>query len=697
MALSTGQILNNRYRIVKLLGQGGFGAVYKGWDLSLRTHCAVKENLDTSQIAQKQFSREARMLANLHHLNLPRVTDYFMLPDQGQYLVMDFVEGVNLQEMVAKKGGRLSEEQAIKWVRQVCDALDYLHAHQPPIIHRDIKPQNIIITPEDRAMLVDFGIAKVYDPQLSTTLGAKAVTPGYSPPEQYGMGSTDARSDVYALGATLYTLLTGQEPIESIQRSIGESMPGPRLINPVVSQPIEAAILKAMQISPSQRFSTISDLRSALGESLESTVHIQSSGSQSAALTTVVDQELELSSQPSAQAGIPVGRGLAEKPDSVAPSRKKLPTWSYGVVGVALLAVLVGIFSLISNNQSEQPDQPRTQTALALIIQAEPTREFPATSALAEAASDTPTRAPATATAEVTSAPIETQPIATTEVASPVSPTSPVATLEGTGPVRLTSDQIPYFMPALSPDQRRMVSFAQTGEHWQIVEIDPNNGGMIRPVTSAPVDYHHPHFSSDGDAILVSTDIDGYHNIYLIDYYNGEIIQQFTNSPSSNMTPYWFPDERSFAFMSNRDGDYEVFIGYLDGSSPKQLTNNSAYDGTTAVSPDGQYIVYYSNVSGNPEIHLLDAASGEITQLTNSPARDAEPVFSPDGEWIAFESNRNGNYDIWVIRPDGSGLRQVTSDPANEQVPVFSPDGKWLFYSSTAGGNYDIVRTPWLP
>ena len=219
MTLTQGQIIQTRYRVAGLLGQGGFGAVYKGWDVNLNRPVAIKENLDTSPEAQRQFQHEAEILSNLSHPNLPRVTDHFLTSDVGQYLVMDFIEGEDLQAMLNRTGRALPEAQVLNWIDQICGALAHLHEQEPPVIHRDIKPANIKITPRGKAVLVDFGLAKVFDPVLKTTVGARAVTPGYSPPEQYGQGKTDQRSDVYSLGATLYTLLTGQEPPESVERA----------------------------------------------------------------------------------------------------------------------------------------------------------------------------------------------------------------------------------------------------------------------------------------------------------------------------------------------------------------------------------------------------------------------------------------------------------------------------------------------
>lgn len=264
MALESGDVVENRYRIVDLVGQGGFAAVYRAWDLRLNAPCAVKESFDGSVEAQRQFQREASVLANLRHPNLPRVVDFFSVTGQGQYLVMDFIEGEDLESKVNRYGGSLPEQEVAGWISQICHALNYLHQQNPPIIHRDVKPANIKITPDNRAMLVDFGAFKVYDNNTKTTQGARAISPGYAPFEQYGSGNTDARTDVYALGATLYAILTGQEPTESIIRLAGTDLPDPRQLNPSLSASTAAVVLKALAIMPDQRFANISELETAL-------------------------------------------------------------------------------------------------------------------------------------------------------------------------------------------------------------------------------------------------------------------------------------------------------------------------------------------------------------------------------------------------------------------------------------------------
>ena len=273
MTLNVGTVLNNRYRIAKLVGQGGFGAVYRAWDLSLSQPVALKENSGGGAEAQRQFEREAQLLAGLRHANLPRVSDHFIVPGQGQYLVMDFVEGKSLADLLVERGGPLGEAEVLPWIRQVADALEYLHTSTPPIIHRDIKPENVIINGDGQAILVDFGISKVYVEGGHTTIGAMAVTPGYSPPEQYGGISTEARSDVYAVAATLYKLLTGQTPPESVAVMAMEvRVPPVSEINPAVRATIAQAIERAMTPTMSRRTASAAEFAAALSGQPQATI-----------------------------------------------------------------------------------------------------------------------------------------------------------------------------------------------------------------------------------------------------------------------------------------------------------------------------------------------------------------------------------------------------------------------------------------
>ncbi len=248
MTLPDDTILENRYRIDSLLAHGGMGAIYRGFDTNLSTPVAIKENFFQTPQHVAQFKQEALILARLRHPALPRVSHHFSFEGQ-QYLVMDFIEGDNLWEIVEQRGEPLGEKEALDYIIQVCHAVGYLHRQTPPIIHRDIKPQNIKITPEGKAMLVDFGIAKqVVDDASRTESGAQRVTSGFSPPEQYSGSGTSPVSDIYSLGATLYAVLTGQKPPDSVGLLVSKGQfKAPNLINTKLSSNVSESIVYAMQ------------------------------------------------------------------------------------------------------------------------------------------------------------------------------------------------------------------------------------------------------------------------------------------------------------------------------------------------------------------------------------------------------------------------------------------------------------------
>jgi serine/threonine protein kinase len=252
----------DRYRIITRLGQGGMGAVYKAGDTRLGgIHCALKEMSLSAiidpvekKLAQQAFQREAQLLSTLSHPNLPRVTDYFSHGEK-QFLVMDMIEGQTLESYLENQTQPISEDQVVEWGCQLCDVLHYLHTRKPPIIFRDIKPGNIMISAEDGSIkLIDFGIARFFKPESQKDTVALG-TPGYAPPEQYGKQQSDPRSDVYALGATLHQLLTLRDP--GIQPFI---FPKPRSINPRLSPVLENIIMRAVMQNPDHRWQSTEEI-----------------------------------------------------------------------------------------------------------------------------------------------------------------------------------------------------------------------------------------------------------------------------------------------------------------------------------------------------------------------------------------------------------------------------------------------------
>jgi eukaryotic-like serine/threonine-protein kinase len=230
--LFPGTILQNRYRIVRELGRGGMGAVYEAIDQRLTSKVALKEMLGARDIhARNAFEREAALLANLNHSNLPRVMDHFSEND-GAFLVMQFIGGMDLAEWLDLRGSPFPQPQVLLWADTLLDVLGYLHGHNPPILHRDIKPSNIKRTEDGRLFLLDFGLAKGsvgQMPTYGTTPSVRGGTPYYSPLEQFSGPGTDGRSDLYALGATLYHLISGVLPADAGSRhqAIEDDEPDP--------------------------------------------------------------------------------------------------------------------------------------------------------------------------------------------------------------------------------------------------------------------------------------------------------------------------------------------------------------------------------------------------------------------------------------------------------------------------------------
>jgi serine/threonine-protein kinase len=226
---------------------------------------------DDTLAYQEQFFQEASTLARLDHPNLPKVSDYFSEGGR-EYLVMDFVPGRDLREIITeskRRGEFLTEEQVQDWAQQLCSALIYLHSRTPPVVHRDIKPSNIKLMPSGHIKLVDFGLVKLLTPDDSRTVTVVQGrgTVQYTPLEQYGgdTGYTDTRSDIYALGATLYELLTLRAPVDARQRFLQPaSLPLPRTINPAITATTERAIIAAMAMHPDDRPASVEDFSDML-------------------------------------------------------------------------------------------------------------------------------------------------------------------------------------------------------------------------------------------------------------------------------------------------------------------------------------------------------------------------------------------------------------------------------------------------
>ena len=272
LLLGPDTILQSRYQVVRHLGRGGMGAVYEAIDLRLGHTVALKQTLTSDPQMWKQFEREARLMAGLNHFVLPRVSDYFTEGNRA-FLVMQFVEGADLAEMIAQQPGPFPRNAVVAWADQLLDALIYLHAHERQIIHRDIKPHNLKVTPEGHIVLLDFGLAKSQSNNSDSGISCTSVygyTPRYAPLEQIQDLGTSPQSDIYALGATLYHLLTGIKPPDALARAAAlvSARPNPlkpaNEVNSVVGPELAAILNCAMAQNPDERYASAGEFREAL-------------------------------------------------------------------------------------------------------------------------------------------------------------------------------------------------------------------------------------------------------------------------------------------------------------------------------------------------------------------------------------------------------------------------------------------------
>ncbi len=270
--IEEGTILQNRYRIGKHIGQGGMGTVYLATDERFGSTVAIKETLFSDDHFKKAFKREARLLNSLKHSALPKVSDHF-IEKFGQYIVMEYIGGDDLYETMEKRGKSFSVGQVLDWARQLLDALEYLHGQENPIIHRDIKPQNLKLTSQGQIVLLDFGLAKGNPTDANYQTAANSIfgySRNYASLEQIQGTGTDPRSDLYSLAATLYHLVTGKPPADALTRVMmvlneeKDPLQPPNEIHKAVPDDLSGLLMKTMSLNANQRPQSANEMRRLL-------------------------------------------------------------------------------------------------------------------------------------------------------------------------------------------------------------------------------------------------------------------------------------------------------------------------------------------------------------------------------------------------------------------------------------------------
>lgn len=730
MMLEPGTLLVNRYRIVEILGQGGMGSVYRAVDENLDIDVAVKDNSFTTEEYARQFRREATILATLRHPGLPRVTDHFVIEDQGQYLVMDYIEGEDLRQRMEREG-TLEDEEVIVIGAAICDGLTYLGSRNPPIIHRDIKPGNVKITPSGHIYLVDFGLAKTLLGTQATTTGARAMTPGFSPPEQYGTARTDVRTDIFSLGATLYAALTSVTPEDSLARAMGQAeLTAVRKQNPRVSRRLASVIEKSLELLPGDRYQTPEEFKQALlSASANARKH---DGNFTVAPPPEVEKELaDVAAAPEAGGA----QESAEKPGTngngkgpippltpaeleareIRPNSKpvKRSRRSAGCLYELLLVLIVVAFGAYVYRYDQQlPARFMTQywpvisTYLPL-----------PTSTLTAAQQSTPT-----AQGFVADLPTTTASLIPSPTLAPVTPTVTNTPVLPTATVTVTP------LPTPIGGATGQIAFASKSKGVSQVFLINSDGSGLRQITDIPEGACQPDFSPDTQRIIFTSPCDSNTDYYMgsslyIMNIDGTGFLPLPTMVGGDYDPAWAPDGRHIAFTSLRDSNRPgLFVIDLEDLSVKSLSQKYAFDSQPAWSQDGKQIVYSSERGGGRNIWVMDADGQNPKQLTlttyinyspswssdgqnvvitqylsagsvpravivpfkfndfveyqigkeKRPMRDA--VMSPDGFWIAFEGwETGGKHNIYIISTTGINIIQVTNDPVMAFDPVWKP------------------------
>jgi eukaryotic-like serine/threonine-protein kinase len=719
--MERGSLLNKRYRIVEVLGQGGMAAVYRAIDENLGVEVAVKENLFTTEEYARQFRLEATILASMRQPNLPRVSDHFVIEQQGQYLVMDYIEGEDLRQRMDRLGP-LPEQEVIIIGVAISDAMSYMHSRKPMILHRDIKPGNVRITPTGHIYLVDFGLAKVVQGREATNTGARAMTPGYSPPEQYGTARTDPRSDIYSLGATLYSALTDMLPEDGLARAMDQAVLTPiSKHNPRVSAHITEVLEKCLAIRPDDRFQTADELKVALLEARSTsrrrspielvlqpppvTLEGRLPGADES-LEGVENEQAESARESSDSGSENPPGGRVEIPlEGV--KKPKYRNRNGAWVFLAFLALLFfGGFAtyrinpewakqamalvIPAANSVNTPTEVNSISTRTPVIQGTITVQtfLPVISpSLTPTVSATPTRTP---NPTRTSTPIPSPTpigggIGQIAFASDRSGATEiwVMNVDGSGLYKITDIREGACQPRWSPDGLRLVFISPCvrdfnsypGASLFIMNAD---GSDLLPLPSAPGGDYDPSWSPDGNQIaFTSLRNGGISGIFILNLADNTILSLVEDETQAISQPSWSPDGKMIAYINS---DNRLWVMDVDGTHRRRLTigGGDFVTNEPAWSPDGSVVVFTRMGLSDPTsstwlMAVPYSSEGALPVEVPNSELVADVSYSYDGYWFLFKSWLTGNHDIFLMRVNGVDRHPIVSDPAYDFDPVWRP------------------------
>jgi len=678
--LLTGRTLG-QCRLLEQLGSGGMATVYKAYQPSLDRYVAVKvlpPSLARTPGFAARFRREARAIARLNHPNILPVYDS---GQEGElsYIVMRYVEEGTFQEML---GEPLPLDRVVEMITQVGGALDY--AHREGIIHRDVKPSNVLMDKGEWALLADFGLAKMVESSVQLTKsGAGMGTPAYMAPELGKGEPADERSDIYSLGIMLYEMLTGRVPFEAetpmavVLEHISTPLPVPRSINPDIPEPVEQVLLKALVKEPADRFQRMGEMVTALQKAAAGepgvTVAIPLAAEERPPRAEVIAEEVE-------RIAVPLRE--TEKALKVKGFSLKALLLRGALIAVPIL-ILIAIGLVAVNRFGKRGPQP-----LAVHLTPVPTASAPLDVVLGfgniwHGRSDVHNH-----------------------LGQPVTPQQGIPYAHqffATGG---------YLFERL--DTHQIYALYPTNE-WEVYEDDWQEGEDVDDLTP-PAEGYAPtegfgKLWRESPAVRSSlgwgsspgtTGVDGAvqqfeRGLMLFNGLESKKIYILYITPDNHCRWLMLPDSwrppPGILFVSDRDGDDEVLVMEDDGSGQIPLTVNTWLDGSPAWSSDGSRIAYaFSAEPGSEEdIMTMKSDTSDKTNLTVNPtARDTDPAWSPDDSRIVFVSYRDGNAEIYVTKVDGSDPINLTNNPADDWDPTWSPDGSMIAFVSYRDGNAEI-------